>query len=188
MNRKRALAIASHLGMPWRHTTKADLVTCLCTAFRPMAYLHAWNGKLLLVSPRRSGADLLHEIGHWLTVSKQMRRLPEYGLGRAPWDDICDCETRGEGLRMDPLKKAQEDAVTSTNYEHAACWTEFAIREACGGNWRKRARELSFDPPRHCSFREWMKSVWNSEDSDLVPYREKCVSVAFTRELAAIRP
>jgi hypothetical protein len=182
MNRERALAIASYLGMPWRHAIKADLIMCPHPFNQgTKAYPCSWTGKFLLVSPRRAGKDLLHEIGHWLTVSKKMRRLPEYGLGQAPWYDIHACETCG-------VKLMPGYGLGERPFEQAACWTELAIREACGGAWRERALDLAFDPPRRCSFRKWMESERKGVDGDLVPHREKCVSVAFTQELAAIKP
>ena len=171
MNRDRALAIATHVGMPWRRATPADSIGQTWRMDGYVAtYPMSWNGAELLVTDRRKGIDILHETCHWLVASKSERKMPEFGLGDAPYADVRtsnDLNTIGDTDEMDKR-------------EILTCILELQILFECGGNWRQRGSYLNFHTPSRSDFWSWIVT------EDDYPHRRKLFRREYAMSLAEV--
>lgn len=47
---------------------------------------HAWDGSGVIRIPADASHDIpSHELGHYIVATKEERRMPEYGMGKAPY-------------------------------------------------------------------------------------------------------
>lgn len=80
-----------------------------------------WNGEVLRPDLYQRASDVIHEIAHWLAATDEMRKHPEYGLGRAP-DTFCKASI------IFPYKKI-------TYEENLASILGILIERELGYNW-----------------------------------------------------
>lgn len=157
LSMNRALAIAAHVGMPVRTATAADHVTPDDEFFVPASdkeYIRfSWNGKALLVTANRKPIDIIHEAAHWLVATPKERRMPEFGLGNAPYGDTLSWRDVDTSKRQ----VISERYLDSEKREIQACTLELQILWACNGKWRARADYLNFEPPRRGDFWDWIR-------------------------------
>src|SRR5690349_3148688 len=101
MDKAFALSLLTYFEIPWRNA-RADEFTI--QQFRSSnGIANSWNGKELILTPTRNGEQICHEACHWLVASIKDRKLPEFGLGTAPYNNV--------GIVEPTRKKSDREAL-----------------------------------------------------------------------------
>lgn len=128
MDKSFALSLLTYFGIPWRNARPEEFTILQFKGTGGIS--NSWNGTELVLTSRRTGEQICHEVCHWLVSSIEERKLPEFGLGSAPYIDV--------GRTEEHIKSKRED------YEILTCLLEIYIFKITNRHWKSLARSLDF--------------------------------------------